>query len=291
MISRAFRAFLHRPIVLFVLFGFISTLHAQQAPTTSPPTVSARAVVAPRSNVDMLLQIEKRRKLRVGVSEIVPWTMHNKKGEFIGFEIDVAKKMARDLHVEVEFYPEEFRYLLPDLLANRFDIIIADFSIEASRALQVNFSDPYNVTDVTLAANTKLAGNLKTVDAFNQPGITIGVIEGSTAEELAALDFPKAMIRTYTEASRLFNDLIQGQLTSAVADSPRLDILTKLYPGSVSLPPIPTLGTFPAAFAVRRGDLDFVNYLNSWIAARNADKWLDSHQTYWFKTTDWASSL
>jgi polar amino acid transport system substrate-binding protein len=290
MKSSTVSAQLQRVVGWLVLLVCVNAVDAQQAQTTSS-NGPAHIVVAPRNNVDMLSAIEKRGKLRVGVSEIVPWTMHNKKGELVGFEIDVARKLARDLHVEVEFYPDEFRYLIPDLLANRFDIVIAGFSIEASRALLVNFSEPYNVTDVTIAANTRLAGNLETLDALNKPGITIGVIEGMTSEDLAALAFPKAVIHTYTEDSSLFNDLLQGKLSAAVADSPRLDILAKLYPGSITLPPVSPLGTFPAAFAIRRGDMDFINYLNSWIAARTADKWLDSHRTYWFKTTDWANTL
>jgi polar amino acid transport system substrate-binding protein len=57
------------------------------------------------------------------------------------------------------------------------------------------------------------------------------------------------------------------------------------------VPTVAPLGTFPAAFAVRRGDMDFVNYLNSWIAARRADKWISTRRKYWFKTTDWAANL
>ena len=53
---------------------------------------------------------------------IIPWAMHDKDGNLIGFEVDVAKKMARDLGVDVEFYPDEFHYLIPDLLDNRFDL-------------------------------------------------------------------------------------------------------------------------------------------------------------------------
>jgi len=252
--------------------GFVALLvcaivvQAQQA--TAPPPPSTDVVVAPRSNIDMLAEIKKSGKLRVGVAEIVPWAMHDKDGNLIGFEIDVARKLARDLGVKAEFHPDQFRYLIQDLDANRFDIIIAGFSIEARRALLVNFSQPYNVTDVT-----------------------IGVVEGMTSEDLAALAFPKASLHTYTEDSELFSDLVAGNLAAAVADSPRLDILAKLYPDAVSVPMVAPLGTFPAAFAVRRGDMDFVNYLNSWIAARSADKWFDSRRIYWFKSTDWASNL
>lgn len=278
---------------LAVLLGVLACAVAAHAQQAAPPSAVpvAGTTVAPRSNVDMLAEIKKSGKLRVGVSEIVPWAMHDKDGQLVGFEIDVAKKLARDLGVQVEFHPDEFRYLVPDLLASRFDIIISGFSIEASRALLVNFSGPYDVTDVTLAANVKLAGNLKTLEAFNKRDVTVGVIEGMTSEDLTALTLPKATIHTYTEDSRLFNDLREGKLTAAVADGPRLNILTKLYPDSITLPPVAPLGTFPAAFAVRRGDMDFVNYLNSWISARTVNKWLDERRNYWFKTTDWAGNL
>jgi polar amino acid transport system substrate-binding protein len=59
--------------------------------------------------------------------------------------------------------------------------------------------------------------------------------------------------------------------------------VAKLYPDAVAVPTVAPLGTFPAAFAVRRGDMDFVNDLNSWIAALKADKWINTHRKYWFR--------
>ncbi len=282
-------SYLPAQLLLTVVLVCGSVGHAQQesGSKAKPP----RIVVSQRSNADLLNAIEKRGKLRVGISEIVPWAMHDKDGMLVGFEVDVARKLARDMGVQLELHPDQFRFLIQDLLADRFDIIISGFSIEARRALLVNFSKPYDVANVTLAANTKMDQDAKTLDAFNKPRITIGVIEGMTSEDVAAITFPKASIHTYREDGRLFGDLLQGKITAAVADGPRLDILAKLYPDSITIPTIPILGTFPAAFAVRRGDMDFVNFLNTWIEARTADRWIDSHRTYWFKTTDWAGSL
>ena len=269
-----------------------TTVFGAQQPKSAPAGSSASTrLVAPRKSVDMLEMIERSGKLRVGVYESVPWTMRDKEGRLIGFEIDVAKKLAQDLGVVAEFHPTEFRYLIPDLLDNRFDVIIADFSIDVRRALKVNFSNPYNVTDVALVSNRKLAGELKTMDSFNQPSVRIGVTEGATSERLAAANFPKASIQTYTEERPLLDDLLNGKLTAAIADKPRLDILAKLYPDKVTLPEVSPLGTFPAAFAVSRGNMGFVNFLDSWIYARGADKWLDGRRAFWFGTTDWAAEL
>ena len=236
-------------------------------------------------------EIKRSGKLRVGVSEIVPWATHDKDGSLVGFEIDVAKKLARDMGVEPEFYPEEFRYLIPDLLAGRFDIIVSGLSINASRALQLDFSAPYNTTDVTLAVNIKAAGSSPTLQSFNKDTVTIGVLEGTTAEDMAGVALPNAKMRTYTDDSRLFDDLIQGKLEAAVADSPRPEIVAELYPTNVVCVCDTPLVTYPAAFAVRRGNLEFVNFLNSWIEAHTVDKWLKERRGYWFKTTDWAKDL
>ena len=264
---------------------------AQQQQATPPARLSPEDSVAPRTSIDTLADIKKNGKLRVGVSMIIPWAMHDKDGNLIGFEVDVAKKMARDLGVDVEFYPDEFHYLVPDLLDNRFDLIISGFSMSTNRAMQVNFSAPYNYTDLSLAANRKLAGGFKELAEFNKSTVTIGVLDTSTAVDIASNAFPNAQLKTYAEDSDLFNDLLEDNIYAAVADSPRPQIVAKLFPEKVDVPSSKALATFPAAFAVRRGDMDFINYLNSWIEARTVNKWLERRRNYWFASMDWADRL
>jgi len=48
-------------------------------------------------------------KLKVGMSTFIPWAMQSKTGEWVGFEIDVAKRLAKDMGVEVEFVPPNGR--------------------------------------------------------------------------------------------------------------------------------------------------------------------------------------
>jgi polar amino acid transport system substrate-binding protein len=272
-----------------ILLG-LSVAQAQRAALAATPPATVETV-APRVNVDTLAAIKKSGKLRVGVAEIVPWAMRDKNGELIGFSIDVAKKLARDLGVEVEFHPETFKYLIPDLLADRYDIIISGVSIEPDRALLVNFSNPYNETDVTLATNIKTAGQFKMLWEFNKPTLTIGALEGTIAEEMASKLLPQVHLKTYSTDAELFNDLINGKIDAAAADYPRPEIVAKLYSKSVAAPPTIKLATFPSAFAVRRGDPDFIDYLNSWTVSRTANQWLEERRTYWFNTLDWSKKL
>jgi polar amino acid transport system substrate-binding protein len=243
------------------------------------------------SHVDMLTTIVKSGKLRVGVVEVIPWAMHDKDGKLVGFEIDVARKLARDLGVEVEFHPAPQRLLIPNLLANRTDIIIGGLSIEPSRALRVNFSNPYNTADVTLVANSKSEVQATHLSDFNKRAVIIGASKGTVAEEMIGEMLPDATVRTYDDDNILFQDLIAGRIYAAAADSPRPEIVAKLFPASVSVPAVPPLGRFPAAFAVRRGDAEFILFLNAWIASRESDHWLEQRRNYWFKTLDWENNL
>ena len=157
--------------------------------------------------------------------------------------------------------------------------------------MQVNFSAPYNSTPVTLAASVKKDAQRKTLEQFNQTDVTVGALSGSTAEEMTAAMLPNAHISVYDQDSDLFNDLIAGRLDAAVADAPRPELVAKLFSSDVFVPPLKPLANFPAAFAVQRGDMDFVNYLNSWIAARSDNGWLQGRRDYWFHTMDWGKNL
>ena len=57
--------------------------------------------------------IMKRGKVKVGMATFVPWAMRNKAGDLIGFEIDVATKLAADLGVEIEFVPTAWSGIIP----------------------------------------------------------------------------------------------------------------------------------------------------------------------------------
>jgi polar amino acid transport system substrate-binding protein len=112
-------------------------------PAAALALAGAVGVSAPVQAETLLEDIQKRGTLRVGMSTFVPWAMRDKNGELIGFEIDVAKKLAEDMEVEVEFVPTAWDGIIPALIAGKFDVIIGGMSIRPSRNLTVNFTLPY----------------------------------------------------------------------------------------------------------------------------------------------------
>ena len=98
-----------------------------------------RRELVEQSVIENVLQ---RGVLRVGMSTFVPWAMKDKNGELIGFEIDVARRLAADMGVEVEFVPTKWSGIIPALLTGKFDVIIGGMGIRPERNKKVNFTIP-----------------------------------------------------------------------------------------------------------------------------------------------------
>ena len=127
-----------------------------------------------------LEQVLKRKTLKVGMSTFVPWAMKDKTGKLVGFEIDVATRLAEDMGVKVEFVPTNWDGIIPALLSGKFDVIIGGMGILPSRNLKVNFTIPYDTSGMSLVANKELAGNFKTLEDFNRPEVILAVRFGAT---------------------------------------------------------------------------------------------------------------
>ena len=111
-------------------------------------------------NESTLEQILKRGSMRVGMSTFVPWAMKDKTGKLIGFEIDVATRLASDMGVKVDFVPTKWAGIIPALLTGKFDVIIGGMGIRPDRNLKVNFSIPYDHTGMSMVAHRELAAGI-----------------------------------------------------------------------------------------------------------------------------------
>jgi len=77
-----------------------------------------------------------------------------------------------------------------------------------------------------------------------------------------------------------------------VSSQPFPEFQTLKYSGKLYLPLAgKTFTKEPIGFAIRKGDVDFLNFLNNWIRVKNADGWLQEHYDYWFTTQEWKSQI
>ena len=235
-----------------------------------------------------LEQVVQKNKLRIGFSTFVPWAMKDKKGGYTGFEIEVAKQLAEDMGVEVQFVPTKWSGIIPALLTGKFDVIIGGMGITPQRNLKVNFSDPYEFSGMSIVANTKLAGGRSGLEAFNDSQLTIVARIGTTAAAAAKKYLPKAQIRLFDDEGQALQEVLNKRAAAMISSQPFPEFQSLKYADKLFLPLAgKTFTKEPIGFAIRKGDGDFLNYLNNWIRVRNADGWLQGRYDFWFTTQDW----
>ncbi len=232
-------------------------------------------------------QIVKRGFLRVGMSTFVPWAMKDKTGKLVGFEIDVATRLAKDMGVKVEFVPTKWSGIIPALITGKFDVIIGGMGIRPARNLKVNFSIPYDFTGMSLVAHKKLAAGFKSLEDFNRPDVVIAARLGSTAVTAVDQFMPKAEKRLFDDQAQAYQELLNGNAHAVVGSAPRPAYEALEYPDKLFLPVKGTFTKEPIGFAVRKGDFDTMNYFNSWITVVRAEGWIQQRRDYWFGSKDW----
>jgi polar amino acid transport system substrate-binding protein len=247
-----------------------------------PPTWANESVSSPKFN-----EILKDGVLRVGVSLFTPWVLKNKNGQLTGFEIDVAKKLSKDMGVTPKFISYDWEKLIPALNDGKIDIIIAGMAITPKRALKVNFSLPYATSGIGLATNTEATKNIKSVDELNQKSIKIGVISETISEGLARQVFDKAVISVFQKSKEAEDAIVAGKIHAYMESKPIPYFIALEHPKKVDVPLSEPLLITKAGFAINKGDADFLSFLNSWIISRKADTWLDSTHDYWFESLKW----
>lgn len=253
---------------------------------------AADAASARASETRSFNQILASHTLRVGIFQATPYAMKSTDGKWIGAEIDVANRLARDMGISAEFKQyQELDQLIPALQRGEIDIIASGFSITPQRALQVYFSAPYASAGIGIATNTKLTSGFNNLDALNRPDVAIGVVGGTVSEQVARGLFGKASIKVFEDESKAEDALVKGLLHAYVRSEPAPHLLALRHPKEVDVPVSKPLLSTREAFAVRKGDNEFVNFLNAWIAARDADAWLGTTRKYWFESLGWQDKV
>ncbi len=242
-------------------------------------------------NSSVLEEILQRGVLKVGMSTFVPWAMNDKEGNLIGFEIDVATRLAADMGVEIEFVPTKWSGIIPALLTGKFDVIIGGMGIRADRNIKVNFSIPYDYSGMSIVAHKELAVGFDDLSDFDSADVTISARLGTTAESAARKYMPNAKLKLFDDEAQAVQELLNGRVHAMVASSPLPEEQAAKYAEKLFLPLEETFTKEPIGFAVRKGDVDTLNYFDNWIRVAESEGWLKERHNYWFRTRDWESLI
>lgn len=236
---------------------------------------------------DIFYSIQKKGEITVGISVLPPWIMKNKEGKYIGFEIDIANELARDMGVKLKFKEYQWDEMIPALKKGEIDIIASGLSITPKRSLEINFSIPYSSSGYSVVTNLSLTRDFTSVKDLNNEKIYIAVVKGTVSADLAKKVFPKAKLDIKETADEASSAVVNGTVNAFVSSSPIPEFIALKHPGEVDLPLKKPLLKTQEAFAINKGNQEMLNFLNSWIIAHQASEWINSSHQYWFKTLKW----
>ena len=249
---------------------------------------SAQEATQALSSESVIEKIKRDGVLQVGLSLFVPWSMRDVDGELMGFELDVGRKLAEDMGVDVEFVPTAWDGIIPALLAGKFDVIISGMSITPARNLTVNFSHPYAYSGVTILANTALTEGF-TLEDYNSPDVTFAARRGATPATVIAQLFPEAELLLFDEDGAATQEVLNGNAHATMDSEPGPSTAARTYPDVLGIPFDQTFLATGEGFAYRKGDPDATNFFNNWIEVNWRNGFLDERNAYWFKGDEWAS--
>ena len=149
-----------------------------------------------------------------------PFETTNEKGEIIGFDVDVANAICKEIQATCKFKGEAFDALIPNLKAKRFDASISAIDITDARAKQVLFSDAYY--DST-ASYVTLKGKATLESAKN-----VGVQNGTTFQQYTVAETKQYTTKAYASLQSAILDIKSGRIDMIFGDTAVLaDMISK----------------------------------------------------------------
>jgi polar amino acid transport system substrate-binding protein len=228
---------------------------------------------------DTLAQIKEKGVITIGMDDTLPpMEYRNDKNELIGFDIDFAEALAKELGVKVEFVPSAWDGIIPGLDAKRFDMILSAMNVTEERKKKVDFVEYFGVGQiVAVKAGNPL--NIQSVEDLE--GKTVGVQLGSTGETAVNSINGLKEVKKYDLTTDVFNDMGLGRVDAAVIGEMvgRYYMTTK--PGVFEVVG-DSFQVQPMGIAVRKGDTELREALEKAVQTLEDNGTLSKISEKWF---------
>ncbi|MGE0084527.1 MAG: transporter substrate-binding domain-containing protein [Desulfococcaceae bacterium] len=250
---------------------------------------SADIDLAKKSTLEAIL---KKGELRVGFEAgYMPFEMTDKKGNFVGFDIDIAHEMAKAMGVKFVPVNTAWDGIIPSLITGKFDIIMSGMTVTQERNLKINFADPYIIVGQTILLNKKHEGKVLSYKDLNDPQFTVVSKLGTTGEQATKRHIPKCTYKSFETETEAVLEVINNKADAYVYDQPNC-VVVMAEQGKDKLIFLDKPFTYePLAWAVQKGDPDFLNWLNNFLKQIQNDGRYDRIYDKWIRSTDWYQNV
>lgn len=227
--------------------------------------------------------VTKRGTLIVGISlGTPPFGITNDKMEPDGYDVGLAKLLARDLGVKLQIQDIVASARVPSITAGKVDIVISSFSITAERAKAIAFSNPvFMDQQVMLAPKDKPLGSLA-----DMKGKRIGVTRSSTNDIAVTKQAPEGtVIQRFDDDASTNQAMLAGQIDGMVTSGGLAKVLSARTP---ALETRFVVSQAPMAIGLRRDDMEWLHWINTALFLDWTNRDIPALQEKWFGSANTA---
>ena len=218
--------------------------------------------------------------LRVGITPNYPPLIFKADKEYIGAEVDFAKRLGETLKLEVDFLELSWEQLIPALITGKIDIIMSGMSITDARKIRINFTEPYLRIGLLAAMRSEDAFRYTSVQDILDTGSWVGVMENTTGDVFAQKNLRRANRLAFLKISDAVFALKQKKIDLFIHDAPA--VAWTVSENEASLEALwEFLNQEHLAWGVRYDDEEFLNTINKILKVWKSDGTLDRDLVRW----------
>lgn len=216
---------------------------------------------APKASFRSIADIKQSGKLIIGVfSDKAPFGYIDKDGNYQGYDVYFAERLAKDLGVKAEYISLEPANRVEYAKTGKVDIVLANFTVTKERAEQVDFALPY--MKVALGVVSPAKDNITSIDQLKDKLLIVA--KGTTAETYFTKHHPEVKLLKFDQYTETFNALLDGRGAAFSTDNTEVLAWAMKNPdfkvGITSLGDLDTI-----APAVQKGNKELLAYINDEI--------------------------
>ncbi|HYE77408.1 MAG TPA: transporter substrate-binding domain-containing protein, partial [bacterium] len=222
------------------------------------------------------------RVFKVGLeAEFKPFEYKTESGELVGFDVDLAREIGKELGVEVKFHETKWEGIIPGLLSKEYDIILSGLSYTEERAKTIAFSQPYYHTGLCLLVNRERNPDVKHVLELDQPGKTFVVKTGTTSDIWATENVKQAGITRVGEEATAALEVAQARADAMIYDQLSIKNHAEQYQAS-TYALLEPFTSEPYAIGIRLEDTGLKARIDEILEKMEADGRMDALYTKHF---------
>jgi Na+/H+-dicarboxylate symporter/ABC-type amino acid transport substrate-binding protein len=228
--------------------------------------------------------IKRRGVLRVAVlANRLPYMFVSRDGKFVGFDLEMAQLLGRDLGVKLELVELKDPAALPGLLATgRVDLAMTGMAVTPERAGEMLFSEPYLDETLAFVVKDHLRDQFSTwADIRNLRAFTVAIPNLPYYIDQVRTRAPALKLTLVDTVSQIETNLKREAFDAVAMPAESGSVLTLLYPKYTVVVPEPGIVKIPLAYPVARRDQDWASFLNTWIELKRRDGTIQALYGHW----------